>query len=130
YNQVHIPGANARGTNYVVTADRVYIIEGSVCHVLDPNNGELLQDIELPQEDSSNPNEWGFLGVYGDVLIGGVGFAKYRERLELSFEEEDSKLSRNRAGFGSKSLDRAGSMALVGMDRKTGSVLWKIEARH
>jgi len=130
YNQVHIPGANARGTNYVVTADRVYIVEGSVCHVLDPNNGELLQDIELPQEDDHHPNEWGFLGVYGDVLIGGVGFAKYRERLELSFEEEDAKLSRNKAGFGSKSLDRAGSMALVGMNRKTGEVLWKIDARH
>ncbi len=130
YNQVHIPGANARGTNYVVTPDRVYIVEGSVCHVLDPANGELLQDIELPQEDDKNPNEWGFLGVYGDVLIGGVGFAKYRERLELSFEEEDGKLNRNKAGFGSKSLDRAGSLALVGMDRKTGAVLWKIDARH
>ncbi len=130
YNQVHIPGANARGTNYVVTADRVYIVEGSVCHVLDSSNGELLQDIALPQEDSGDPNEWGFLGVYGDVLIGGVGFAKYRERLDLSFEEEDAKLSGNKAGFGSKSLDRAGSMALVGMDRKTGSVLWKIDARH
>lgn len=130
YNQVHIPGANARGTNYVVTEDRVYIIEGSVCHVLDSSSGELLQDFELPQENASNPNEWGFLGVYGDVLIGGVGFAKYRDRLELSFEEEDSKLSGNKAGFGSKSLDRAGSLALVGMDRKTGAVLWKIDARH
>ena len=28
YNQVHIPGANGRGTNYVVTDDRVYIVEG------------------------------------------------------------------------------------------------------
>jgi outer membrane protein assembly factor BamB len=130
YNQVHIPGANARGTNYVVTEDRVYIVEGSVCHVLDPVTGELLQDIEMPRENSAQPQEWGFLGVYGDVLLGGIGFARYRERLGLSFVEEDGELKANRAGFGSKSLDRAGSAALVGFDRHTGQQLWKVDARH
>ena len=30
YNQIHIPGANARGTNYVVTEDKVYIVQGSL----------------------------------------------------------------------------------------------------
>jgi outer membrane protein assembly factor BamB len=130
YNQVHIPGANARGTNYVVTDDRIYIVEGSVCHVLDPATGELLQDIELPQENPEDPQEWGFLGVYENVLIGGVGFARYRDRLDLSFAEEDGELKGNKAGFGSKSLDRAGSMALVGFDRHTGRQLWKVDARH
>ena len=48
YNQVHIPGANGRGTNYVVTQDRVYIVEGSTCHVLDSVTGEDLKDIRLP----------------------------------------------------------------------------------
>ncbi len=130
YNQVHIPGSNARGTNFVVTADRLYLVEGAVCHVLDPATGESLGEIELPQEDPENPQEWGYLGVYDDVLIGGLGFARYRDRLGLSFEEEDSELRRNKAGFGSKSLDRAGSLALVGFDRKTGEQLWRIDSRH
>lgn len=130
YNQVHIPGANARGTNFVVTADRVYIVEGAVCRVLDPATGETIQTIELTQEDPDDPHEWSYIGVYEDVLIGGLGFARYRDRLEISFDEEDADLKRNRAGFGSKSLDRAGSLALVGFDRISGEQLWRVDARH
>lgn len=130
YNQVHIPGANARGTNYVVTEDRVYLVEGSVCRVLDPATGETIQTIEMPQDDAGNPREWSFIGVYDDVLIGGLGFARYRDRLQLSFEEEDGGLKGSKAGFGSKSLDRAGSLGLVGFDRITGKQLWRVDARH
>lgn len=130
YNQVHIPGANARGTNFVVTSERVYIVEGAVCRALDPATGTLLQTIELPQENPDQPAEWSYIGVYEDVLIGGLGFAKYRSRLGLSFEEEDSKFTGNKAGFGSKSFDRAGSLALVGFDRLTGKQLWKVDATH
>jgi len=130
YNQVHIPGANARGTNFVVTPDRIYIIEGAVCRVLDPVTGDSIGTIELPQENRDDPQAWSYIGVYEDVLIGGLGFAKYRDRLGLSFEEEDEKLSGSKSGFGSKSLDRAGSMALVGFDRLTGRQLWRVDARH
>lgn len=130
YNQVHIPGANARGTNYVATAEHVYILEGAVCRVLDPASGQLLRTIELPQENPAEPQEWSYLGVWQNVLIGGLGFAKYRQRLDLSFAEEDGKFGGSKAGFGSKSLDRAGSMMLVGFDRFSGRQLWKIPAKH
>ena len=63
------------------------------------------------------------------MLIGGLGFAKYRERHGLSFEA-DKKLKASKAGFGSKSLDRAASVALVGFDRHSGEVLWKVDANH
>ncbi len=129
YNQVHIPGANARGTNYVATSDYVYLIEGAVCHALDAPTGRTLTDIALPQEDPAQPNEWGYIGVYGDVLIGGVGFAQYRSRHDLE-SEVDAGLSPKRAAFGAKSLDRAASLALVGFDRHTGEQLWKVDARH
>ncbi|MEZ6130820.1 MAG: PQQ-binding-like beta-propeller repeat protein [Planctomycetaceae bacterium] len=128
YNQVHIPGANGRGTNYVVTDDRIYLIEGSVCHVLDPSTGETLRDISMTSE-SGQPENWGYIGVYKNVLIGGMGFADYRRRHGVE-SEDDKKLSHNKAGFGMKSLDRAASMALVGFDRQTGERLWKIDARH
>ncbi len=52
YNQEHIPGANARGTNFVATHDRVYIVEDSTCHALDPKTGQTLQDIELPADEA------------------------------------------------------------------------------
>ena len=129
YNQVHIPGANGRGTNYVVTEDRVYIVEGAVCHVLDSVSGKALSDIRLPQSEDSPEAQWGYIGVYKDVLIAGLGFAAYRERLELSFEA-DEKLKANRSGFGSKSLDRAASVGLVAFDRHSGKVLWKADANH
>ncbi len=130
YNQVHIPGANGRGTNYVVTEDRVYLIEGVVCHALDPATGTTLFDIRLPNESGSEaPGEWGYIGIYRDVLIGGLGFAQYAQRQALSFET-DAKLSGSKAGFGSKSLDRAASLGLVGFDRHTGQQLWMVPAIH
>ncbi|MDX1925348.1 MAG: PQQ-binding-like beta-propeller repeat protein [Pirellulaceae bacterium] len=129
YNQVHIPGANGRGTNYVVTEDRVYILVGNACLALDPKTGETLTEIQLPKDAAGEQAEWGYIGVYKDVLIGGLGFAKYRERHDLEFET-DKALSVSKAGFGSKSLDRAASVGLVGFDRYTGKQLWTIEAKH
>ena len=31
YNQEHIPGANSRGTNFIVTPDLVYVLQGITC---------------------------------------------------------------------------------------------------
>lgn len=129
YNQVHIPGANARGTNYVVTEDRVYMLVGNACLALDPLTGETLHKIELPRDDNGDQAEWGYIGVYEDVLIGGLGFAKHRERHDLQFESDEG-LSINRAGFGSKSYDRAASAGLIGFDRHTGEQLWQVMANH
>jgi len=130
YNQVHIPGANGRGTNYVVTDDLVYIVEGNVCRVLNTATGESVRDIALPQKGKDELQEWGYIGVYEDVLIGGVGYAKYRSRLDLKSDEEEAKLEKSKAGFGTKSLDRAASMSLVGFDRHTGEQLWQVDALH
>lgn len=130
YNQVHIPGANGRGTNYVVTEDLVYVVEGPICHVLQASTGETVHEIALPQSDPNHPQEWGFIGIYEDVLIGGVGFARYSARLDLAPEEGEVALSKSKLGFGPKSLDRAASLALVGFDRKSGKQLWKIDAQY
>lgn len=130
YNQVHIPGANGRGTNYVVTEDLIYIVEGNVCRVLSTATGESVRDIDLPQKNQNEPQEWGFIGVFENILIGGVGYAKYRSRLDLKSDDDDAKLSVSKAGFGTKSLDRAASMSLVGFDRHTGEQLWQVDALH
>jgi outer membrane protein assembly factor BamB len=127
YNQIHIPGANARGTNYVATEDAVYIVEGSVCHILDVATGKTVRDIQMPQDDPSQPTEWGYIGVYDNVLIGGAGFAKYRSRLGLP---DDLALAAKKAVFGPKGLDKAASMGLIAFDRHTGQQLWRAEARN
>ncbi len=129
YNQVHIPGANARGTNYVATDDRVYVVEGARCHAIDPATGKTLREFQIPKNDSGEQPEWGYIGVYKHVLIAGVGFANYRSRNELAFPD-DEKLSKSKAGFGAKSLDRAASVALVGFDRHSGETLWRVNANH
>ncbi len=129
YNQVHIPGANGRGTNYIVTEDRVYLLIGASCLVLDTASGETITQIELPKDKDGEQHEWGYIGVYEDVLIGGLGFAKYRTRHQLEFES-DKSLNASKAGFGSKSLDRAASAGLVGFNRHTGEQLWQVTAQH
>jgi outer membrane protein assembly factor BamB len=129
YNQVHIPGANARGTNYVVTPERIYLVEGDVCHVLDPSTGKTLAEIRLPADENGDVPSWGYIGVYEDVLVAGAGFANFRKRHGLSFPD-DEKLKTNKKGFGSKSMDRAASAALIGFDRMTGKELWRANANH
>jgi outer membrane protein assembly factor BamB len=127
YNQVHIPGANSRGTNFVVTEDRVYLIVANQCKILDAATGKDLGLISLPRTAQDEEPEWGYIGVYRDVLLAGVGFAKYRSRQELEFET-DKALSASRQGFSSKSLDRAASRGLIGFDRHTGQQLWQVDA--
>ncbi|NNE00159.1 MAG: hypothetical protein HKN47_22800, partial [Pirellulaceae bacterium] len=115
--------------NYVATADRIYIVEANVCHALDPATGETLADFRLPKSESGEEEQWGYIGVYEDVLIGGLGFAMYGSRHSLSFDS-DKELAPKKAGFGTKSLDRAASEALVGFDRYSGKQLWKVDADH
>ncbi len=129
YNQVHIPGANGRGTNYVVTEERIYLVVGDTCKIIDPQSGSDLSEIRLPPNSDGDTSEWGFIGVYNDVLIGGIGFAKYRDRHGLEFEDEKS-IKASKTGFGAKSLDRAASLGLVGFNRFTGDLLWRVDAKH
>ncbi len=71
--------------------------------------------------------DWGYIGVYDNLLLGGSGFARYRARLGLP---EDPSVVPKKAVFGPKALDRAASMGLVAYDRKTGKQLWSVEAKH
>jgi outer membrane protein assembly factor BamB len=129
YNQVHIPGANGRGTNYIVTEDRIYLIRKNACLILDPATGQDLGEIRLPKDSNGNDPEWGYIGVYKDVLLGGLGFASYRERHKIEIES-DKELKLSKAGFGTKSLDRAASQALVAFDRYSGRQLWNVDAAN
>jgi outer membrane protein assembly factor BamB len=134
YNQVHIPGANGRGTNFVATADGVYIVVGDKCEILDVDTGDTLREIRLPAELPQENRQWGFIGIYEDVLLGGAGFANYAQRHSLAPSTDEKKDSgddeEDAKAFGPRTFDTAASAALVAFNRHTGEVLWKFDARH
>jgi len=124
YNQVHIPGANIRGTNFVATSDRVYVLQGAECHALDARTGETRDVFRLPpvDPDADRPVSppWGYIGVYDDLLIGGYGFVAFSDLLDIT-----------RAEYAAwKDFDLSASAGIVVMDRMTGEVKWKRDARY
>jgi outer membrane protein assembly factor BamB len=124
YNQVHIPGANIRGSNYVVTEDKVYVIQGASCTVLDAVNGEHVQTITLPPIDpeARRPKRppWAYIGCYEDTLFGGYGFVAFSDLLGAKKEEYSIWTD----------FDNSASKALIAFDRHTGSQKWRIDAAH
>ncbi|MDP8244619.1 MAG: PQQ-binding-like beta-propeller repeat protein [Candidatus Hinthialibacter antarcticus] len=122
YNQIHIPGANARGTNYVVTSDMIYIIEGSRCRLIDPASGDDKGFIELPAfPGQETPEDWGYIGVEGDSLIAGAGFVSYTDFVSLSEELQNKKKP-------FVNYDVTSSKRLVVMDRYSGDVRWTFKS--
>lgn len=121
YNQIHIPGANARGTNYVVTEDRIYLVKQDHCLVMDAETGEDIMTIQLPKLNDEEENEWGYVGVYEDYLIAGVGFVSYMDYLDVPDE-----LAAKRKVF--LNFDITSSKHLAVMDRFSGEVKWTISS--
>ena len=123
YTQVHIPGANARGTNYVATADGVYLVTQDRCLLLDASSGQTLRQFILPVEANNESPSWGYIGVYQDLLLAGVGFGNYSERLGYEYAPK----KRRGPAWGP---DRSGSLALLAFDRHSGKILWELKANH
>jgi len=119
YNQRHIPGANARGANFVATKDSVYLAVGNRCTVLDAATGQIGRSITIPAPPEKSAAEWAYLGVCDDVLLGGTGFAHFNRR----FAEQTLK---SIVGI----TDYAASTGLAAFDRHTGRPLWRTSARH
>jgi outer membrane protein assembly factor BamB len=123
YNQQHIPGASVRGTNFVVTDDHLYVIQGIQCHVLDASSGQTVTVFSLPQQHGLTPKEWAYIGVYEKYLIAGADFVQQTELL-------DKQKSKKELGKWSTLIDKNASQRLVVMNRYTGQVLWCIQAQH
>jgi outer membrane protein assembly factor BamB len=120
YNQVHLPGANARGTNYVATHEGAYLAAGGRCLLLDAASGKTLREFALLAADGQQPR-WGFIGVYEELLLAGTGLGDYSRRLGYQYTP-----AKNRGiAWGP---DFNGSLGLTAFDRHTGRMLWKIDA--
>lgn len=108
YNQVHIPGVNARGTNYVSTEDKIYLVKGHECLILDMTDGKTLDTFTLPVKIDPKAKDkptWGYIGHYEDLLVG----------------------SYSPAGVPSNSWH---SEVLFVKDRHSGKTLWTLKAAH
>ena len=123
YNQVHTPGANARGTNYVATEAGVYLVIGSRCLLLDATTGETVREFQLPADENGETLEWGYVGVYKNLLLAGTGFGNYSERLGYEYKATKKKTVAWAPGF-------SGSLGLAAFDRSSGRILWQIKAKH
>ncbi len=157
YNQVHIPGANGRGTNYIATEDSVYVAIGSACHILDAASGQERQIFEMPKSPNAKTRPaWGFIGVYEDLLFAGNDFANFVNRHDLNREErekkekeaaekaakaeaegktkpkKDRKRKRKRKKKENPEVvaieDLSASLGLIAFDRHTGDEYWRVDA--
>jgi len=133
-NQVHMPGANARGTNFIATPDLVYVLQGNRCHALDIATGERRKTISLPAENGVEASEWGYIGVSGDKLIAGrdfVPFATAFPQTTVDAKQAAAMTAREKNRlklFGA--FDLTASRSLVAMDRHSGAVKWTLRARY
>jgi outer membrane protein assembly factor BamB len=125
YGQKHIPGANARGANFVATSEAIYLLATNKCLVLDPATGKLLRKIEASFGSPSEATRWAYIGVCEDVLLAGIDFANYTRQFALWPTNNPSASNRPPTA-----VDLSASRALVGFDRHTGEVLWRQEAHH
>jgi outer membrane protein assembly factor BamB len=132
YNQEHMPGANSRGTNYVATHEGIYIIDDNKCKVLNSLTGETLNTIVLPKSTSQNNPEWGYIGVYDQLLIAGSGFVRFSKQTPLYMAEDMEKLSagKKRRLRDYNNFDNTASQKLVVMDRISGKVKWHYKSRY
>ena len=124
YNQVHIPGANIRGSNFVATEDRIYVIQGASCTVLDSVSGAIVQTITLPPLDPTvrKPKSppWAYIGCYEDILFGGYGFVAFSDLLDT--KKQDYSMWTD--------FDTSASKAIIAFDRHTGEQRWRVDATH
>jgi len=118
YNQVHIPGANARGTNFIATEEYVYVINGSHCMLLDIETGKEVKSFSTGDKDSGR---LAYIGVYENLLILGNNFSEYPD---MPSEEDDPR----RVKF--RNFNTSASKELIIMNRFNGKKIWSIDANH
>ena len=118
YNQVHLPGSNARGTNFIATKEFVYLIEGNRCNLIDIRTGEIARVFETGDDSTK---ELGYIGVYDNLLILGNNFAQFPGLENDSIRIKNPKYT---------DYNLSASRELMVMDRFSGKILWRMKANH
>ncbi len=132
-NTAHQAGANGTGSNFISLSDGIYVAMDRVCLRLDPASGQEMERIELPTDLLDGADcVWGYLNVDGDYLIGGwaprahapIAAAKTQDKVDPD-EEPESTAKRLPPG----NPRTVGSTGLFVMDRRSGKILWSVNAK-
>ena len=148
-NTAHQPGANASGTNYIATAEGIYVAYRRSCVKLDPATGKRIADFSLPTSQRAKTAPlWGYLNVDGEFLIGGAEPVFDPTQLKNSSktktpggDDDDDKKPAPKPVVNAVTTGAAtqlkgendnysSSKRLVVMDRQTGEVQWTATARN
>jgi outer membrane protein assembly factor BamB len=116
-NQVHLSGANSRGTNFVVTKEFVYVIEGSKCQLLDMATGQLAKTFNSGSDTTAN---LGYIGIYDKYLILGNEFRDFPDIVVPGDKPTD---------ITHENYDVTASSNLMLLDRFTGQKIWEIPSK-
>ena len=138
-NTNHQPGAGEIGSNYVTTADSLYVVHDRKCLRLDTATGKTIGEFTLPGAEGQKPPYWGYVGVYNDLLIAtampvAIRVSKPPEDASKSKSKDDDEDKMDeKVGAGPEGISRdvayaSSSELLVVMDRNTGRVLWSRKA--
>lgn len=134
YNQEHLPGVNTRGTNFVVTHDFVYVVQGYSCHIIDIETGELTKTIRIPDH---NRDQWGYIGVSGDNIIAGAEFVKYGTIVQKSLKSTEElqayvelieAVNKRTGSF--YEYGHSASQSIVVSDRHTNKLKWSAKSKY
>ncbi len=105
---IHQSGAIAYPASYVSLSDAIYVAYGKHCLRIDPENGAIAATFSLPAEnDGSEPPDWGFIRVSGDVMV------------TTAASTDASGATASRAG------NIPAARRLFALDRHTGAVRWR-----
>ena len=118
YNQVHLAGSNARGTNFIATSEYVYVIEGNKCHMLNTKSGILSKTFST---GDSATKKLGYIGVYENYLILGNNFSDFPEIRDADEKTENPAFS---------NFDITASSELMVLDRFSCEMIWSKKANH
>lgn len=149
-NTNHMPGAGEIGSNYVTTADRVYVVHGADLLELDAQDGSTLHTFRVedgepgkrPDSPGTNDPCWGYVGVSGDYLLATSSPVGLVDALAANVGSADSPLGKKVgtevAGSNepATALDRllsstryaSSSRRLHGFDRRSRRRLWTRQA--
>lgn len=134
YNQEHIPGVNTRGTNFVVSSDYVYVVQGYSCHIIDIETGDLIKTVRIPKHSR---DQWGYIGVSGENLIAGAEFVKYGAIVQKSLKTEEEiktyveliETANDRTG-GKSEYGFSASQSIVVSDRHSFKFKWSAKSKY
>ena len=116
YDQEHLVGAAATGSNFCVSSSGVYVRVGSKCLKLDPARGRLLAEFEAPPKADGSTGAWAYIATAYGLLFGSLTCSEHVVRWAFGASDMSQLLTE--------------SQTLFALDDETGKLKWRYDAEH